>query len=125
MPTQKPRLLHILVIEDEPVSSTLIKRILQQEGHHVTIAETGKKALAELAKIKHDLIFSDIHLPDTNGIEIAREYRKKEINFSSRTPIIGMSTLDQRQKCLAAGMDDFMLKPFSYEQIVEALKAFT
>lgn len=125
MNTLKSRQLHILVIEDSAVISHMVKVVLQKEGHHVTIAETGKDALTKLAKIKYDLIFSDIHLPDMTALEIAREYRKQEMNLSIHTPIIGMSTDDAREKCIAAGMDDFMPKPFTYDQIIEAIKAFT
>jgi len=109
MNAHKPRPLQILVIEDEPVISTVMKRFLQNEGCHVTI---------------YDLIFSDIHLPDTTGFKIVQAYRKKEIALSIHTPIIGMSTEEGRQKCLAAGMDDFIHKPFSYDQIVDILKKF-
>lgn len=124
MSARKTTSRYVLLIEDNAMVAMMLQKFLEQHSCKVTVAETGKKALKYFDTIKFDLIFSDVNLPDMKGFDIAREIRKKEINLSKRTPIIGMSTEDCKQKALASGMDDFYQKPLSHEKIAEILKMF-
>jgi CheY-like chemotaxis protein len=115
----------ILLIEDHPMVARILQSLFEAEGCEVTIANTGKKALACFNAMKFDLILCDIDLPDMKGFDITKKIRKKEKDLPKRTPIIGMSSEDHRKDCLDAGMDDFYLKPLLQDQITKILKICT
>jgi len=113
----------VLVVDDEEDTLNLVKVILESEGYRVEIASRGLKALEEVRKRKPDLILLDIRLPDILGYEVCR--RLKGNIETEAIPIVMFSASlsgDTRSTALEAGADDFLLKPFALEQILEAVK---
>jgi len=115
-------LLHkVLLIEDDAIAQFIGRKMLETSfGCKVFLADTAAKAL-HLAKTKNfDIIFSDLELPDKSGEELAQELRKKGITV----PIIALTAQGKSVKndCLKAGMNDFVTKPVSFEQIKKLFK---
>lgn len=110
----------ILVVEDEAKIAEIVKAYLEKEQYHVTLAETGGKALSAL-KQGYDLIILDLMLPDMEGEDICRTIRE-----DSDVPIIMLtakSEEEDRIKGLGIGADDYVVKPFSPRELVARVKA--
>ncbi len=104
--------LHVLLVEDHPVNQRLATQLLERWGHRVTLADNGERALALLADARFDLILMDMMMPVLDGLEATRRYRATE--QGPRTPIVAMTAKamqGDRERCLAAGMDDYLSKP--------------
>ena len=115
--------MHILVVEDDPKLGRLLFRLLRDERHVVELAATAADAL-EIASsnIGLDTIILDIGLPDRSGLEVARELRR----HGSRVPILILTARDaveDRVRGLDAGADDYLTKPFAYEELAARLRA--
>lgn len=113
----------ILLAEDNFTNQGLIKTLIERKGWQVLTAGSGKEVLDILAAFPVDLVLMDIQMPDLNGLEATRIIRSRE-NGTGRIPIIGLSAaslLAEREKCLAAGMDDFIAKPFKSAQLYAAI----
>jgi CheY-like chemotaxis protein len=121
------RMQRILVAEDNPVNQTVVKRMLTKDGYEVDIANNGEAVLNKVEKQgPYDLIFMDCQMPHMDGYEATRRIRALEQNISSpkRIPIIALTAnamLGDREKCLEAGMDDYIAKPVKKEAIAEML----
>jgi two-component system, sensor histidine kinase and response regulator len=103
----------VLVAEDNAVNQLVAVALLEQRGFLVDVAGDGRKAIAMHAHHVYDAIFMDCHMPEINGYEATREIRRRE-GSKRHTPIIAMtaSTLpEDRERCLAAGMDHHVVKP--------------
>jgi len=115
--------LHILFAEDDSVTSTSIKRLLEKAGHNVTVAKDGAEALRILEQEQFDLILMDIQMPVMDGVEATREIRFKDRFESIRDiPIIALTAYAMSgdlDKFIGAGMNDYISKPVE----IEALKA--
>jgi two-component system sensor histidine kinase/response regulator len=106
--------LHILLAEDNHLTQRLLADKLQHYGHIVTIAEHGKEAVDLWQKGAFDLVLMDVQMPYMNGLEATAEIRRRESDRNGRTPIIAITAnvlKEDREKCLAAGMDDYLAKP--------------
>jgi CheY-like chemotaxis protein len=117
-------LLKVLLVEDNPVNQLLARTLLTRRGHDVTIAGDGAKALEFHAAHTYDVILMDMQMPVMDGITAATHIREREAKSSTRTPIIAMTANardDDRKACLAAGMDDYISKPFKSEILFEML----
>jgi len=104
----------VLVVEDNPVNRTIAVRLLAREGCEVDAVESGREAVEACASTEYDLILMDIQMPEMDGYEATRRIRALE-GSQRRTPIIAVtasSVEDSRNRCLEAGMDDFLSKPF-------------
>lgn len=115
---------HILVAEDHPVNRALIVRQLDRLGYAHTIVEDGEQALAALAAGEFDLLLTDCHMPGVDGFALARRIRAAESN-GQHLPIIALSASalpEQVQRCLDAGMDDFLAKPIQLDQLAGKLE---
>jgi signal transduction histidine kinase/CheY-like chemotaxis protein len=126
------RSLAILVAEDNDINALLARSLLAKLGHRPTIATTGADAVdawlaARTAGTPYDLVLMDMHMPDVDGIEATRRIRAAESNSKdARTPIIALTAnafIEDREACLAAGMDAFLTKPLDRERLAEALEA--
>jgi signal transduction histidine kinase/CheY-like chemotaxis protein len=122
--------LAILVAEDNEINALLAKSLLQRLGHRPTVATTGDAAVAawqvgEAAGGRFDLVLMDLHMPGSDGIAATRRIRAiEEERGARRTPIIALTAnaLDEdRDACLAAGMDGFLTKPLDRERLAAAL----
>jgi len=118
------RALRILLAEDNPVNQYLAVRLLEKQHHSVTAVSNGKEAVEAASDRRFDVILMDIHMPEMDGIRATRNIRECERSTGAHIPIIAMtaSAMKQdREACLAAGMDDYVSKPISLEELRIAL----
>ena len=118
----------ILLVEDEPVNRKVAVNLLESCGHSITSAEDGKRALEILAAQQFDLILMDVQMPVMDGFAATRKIRERERSAGYKTPIIAMTAhalKGDREKCLDAGMDDYISKPVKVEDIVEKIARWT
>jgi len=115
--------LRILLAEDDATSRLVAQRILERKGASVSLALNGKQALDLHAQQEFDLILMDIQMPMVDGLTATRKIRERE-QSKHRVPIIALTanaTSEDRNKCTAAGMDDYLAKPFSADDLYEVL----
>ena len=115
--------LQVLLVEDNPINQLLAKAILTNLGHQVETARDGREALDLFATRPWDMVLMDIHMPVMSGLDATREIRKQETP-GRHTPIIattaGAMEAD-RAACLAAGMDDYIAKPYKPQVLQDLL----
>ena len=107
--------LHILVAEDNEFSAQLLEQLLARRGHRVRLASNGREALALADRGGFDLLLLDVHMPELDGFQVVRAIRERERTAGGHLPVIALtarSRKEDRERCLAAGMDDFLTKPF-------------
>ena len=126
-PQTPERRLRILVCEDNPINQKLARRVLEKEGHEVTLADDGSKGLAILADHQFDLIFMDVQMPNMDGFEATAAIRamEKAKGDGSHVPILAMTAntmKGDKERCLDAGMDGYVGKPASVKEIREAIE---
>jgi len=113
---------HILVVDDDPRITDLLRRILAYEGYSVAIAASGSEALDRSLERPPDLVVLDIMLPGLDGLEVAQRLRTAGDNV----PILMLTARDtvaDRVKGLETGADDYLVKPFAPEELVARVKA--
>ena len=116
--------LNILIAEDEDINAMVLSSLLQDAGHQTKRVLNGVQAVEELAKNTYDIAFMDMRMPEMNGLDAAIAWRAREAD-NQHIPIIALTanaTTDDRDACLKAGMDDFITKPISPEQLSSAIK---
>ncbi len=117
------RSLSLLVFEDNPVNQHLIRVVLAKLGHRFTLVGGGPVGLAVLERESFDAILMDIEMPDMDGYEVVRRLRASE-RPDRRHHVIAVTAhalQGERERCVAAGMDDYLAKPFTRESLQEAL----
>jgi len=119
----------ILVAEDVAMNMLLVKFLLTKLIPDLTIleAENGIEAIAKWKDELPDLILMDMQMPEMDGIDATIEIRKLEKNSEKQTPIIALTAgalQEEREKCLSAGMNDFLTKPIEQEKLLETLKRY-
>lgn len=110
----------ILLVEDYQPSQDLMEMMLSSMGYKPDKATNGKEAVDLASNIKYDLIFMDCQMPVMDGYEATQAIRKSEENSSGRTTIIGLTAdavKGEKEKCLSFGMDDYLRKPLSFEDL--------
>jgi CheY-like chemotaxis protein/signal transduction histidine kinase len=120
----KQRSLNILVAEDNEVNASVIYSHLTDLGHNADIATDGNTALYAMHKHHYDLVFMDLNMPNMDGLETTRQWRKLEKKHS-HLPIIALTakaTEEDRKHCFTSGMDDFMAKPVQEEQLIAVIQ---
>jgi two-component system, sensor histidine kinase and response regulator len=120
------RRLHILLAEDGLVNQQVATGILEMRGHRVEIAENGREAIAALERRPFDVVLMDLEMPDMDGIEAAAAIRMKEQTGGGHVPIIAMTAhavKGFRERCIEAGMDDYITKPINPEELFRAVEA--
>jgi signal transduction histidine kinase len=121
-PASEP--LRILVAEDNPVNQRLVVRLLEKRGHTVAVANTGREALAILARQPVDLILMDVQMPEMDGLEATAAIRAQERQSHGHLPIIALTAHameGDQERCLAAGMDGYVSKPIKSEALFAAI----
>lgn len=109
----------LLLVEDNSYNQTLARIILQHAGYTVDVANDGIEALALLAERSYALVLMDVHMPKMDGYAATRELRQSPAN--ANLPIIALTahaTEEFRQECLAAGMNDYLSKPFEAKALL-------
>ena len=117
--------LHILLAEDNAVNKRLATRLLEKHGHSVVAVESGEAAVERSSCTRFDLILMDIHMPEMDGLEAARRIRRREGATGRRVPIIAMTASamkEDRESCLAAGMDGYVSKPIRTQELFAAFR---
>jgi two-component system sensor histidine kinase/response regulator len=123
---------HVLLAEDNPVNQEVALYMLESLGCRVELASNGREALEIFSKTPFDLVFTDCQMPELDGYQVTKIIREKEMQEGKdrtehgirRTPIIALTAhamKGDREICLAAGMDDYLCKPFNQDQLQTAL----
>jgi two-component system, OmpR family, response regulator MprA len=112
---------HVLVVDDDVPIAAALKRALHYEGYDVQVAEDGPAALAKAALRPPDLVILDVMLPGMDGVEVCRRLREEK-----DVPIMMLTARDatgDRVRGLDSGADDYVLKPFAYEELLARVRA--
>lgn len=118
-----PKEIHILLADDEPINRILVNEILTAKGWLLTEVENGEQALETMQEKHFDLVLMDIEMPYLDGCEVTRRYRAIEAG-DQHLPIIAITAHAIEgfdQKCLAAGMDGYISKPFDEEELLRLI----
>ena len=119
--------IRILLAEDNAINALLTRTLLEAEGHNVETVEDGALAVEAMKKGEFDLIFMDMRMPNMDGLEATRKIRTLP-NVSKDLPIIALTAnafYDDRNACFDSGMNDFMTKPVSAEELSEMVAEWT
>lgn len=122
-----PRSLRILVAEDNPINQKVVAKMLERDGHRVIVASDGRQALELAAREPFDLILMDVQMPGLSGLEVTRRIREQESAGGDHVPIIALTASamkGDRERCLEAGMDDYLTKPISPAALREAIARY-
>ena len=122
--------LRLLVVDDNAINQKVAVRILQQLGYQSEVAGTGREALDALDRQPFDFIFMDVMMPEMDGLEATRLLRKRQMagdqkNYQSRIVVVAMTAhamQGDREKCLAAGMDDYLAKPIRPKDVRDMIE---
>ena len=119
----------VLVVEDNEVNALVVRGMLEQMGVNAELAVDGQKALVSMGQTAFDLVLMDCQMPVLDGWEATRLWRAREIRMRQymRTPIIALTAsaaAGERERCLEAGMDDYLSKPFSREALGELVDRY-
>ncbi|KAB8140252.1 response regulator [Chloroflexia bacterium SDU3-3] len=112
----------ILVVEDNAVNQQVTARMLERLGYRVDLAANGKEALISLSQIPYNLVLMDCHMPEMDGFTATAEIRQRE--DGRRIPIIALTAnalQGERERCIAAGMDDYLSKPVQSQALSAVL----
>lgn len=112
----------ILVVEDERAIANVLRRGLALEGYSVEVADGGRAALDAVRDRPPELVVLDLMLPDIDGLEVARRLREA----GERTPVLMLTARDgiaDRVRGLDAGADDYLVKPFAFEELLARVRA--
>ena len=125
----RPRRLRILMAEDNVVNQKLVARLLEKRGHTVVAAANGLEALEALEREPFDIVLMDVQMPAMGGLEAttAIRHREREAPYLSgpHVPIVAMTASamkGDRERCLAAGMDGYISKPFRHDELFELIE---
>jgi signal transduction histidine kinase/DNA-binding response OmpR family regulator len=117
--------LRILLAEDSVVNQKLAVGLLEKQGHSVAVAEDGEQALDMLQKDNFDVVLMDVEMPELDGLAATEAIRAAEQDTGKHLPIIAMTAhamKGDRERCLEAGMDDYISKPIRVDQVSEILQ---
>ena len=116
--------MRILVTEDDPSNQLLMKSVLEGQGHSVFIASSGQESLSALKREQFDIILMDVQMPEMDGIELTKKIRASSMDFKN-IPIVAVTAFAMerdRERCLAAGMNEYLSKPI-YEEVLKGVLA--
>lgn len=126
MPAEK---LNILLVEDNEANILIATIYIEVLGFSYEIAKTGIEAVKKAITGNYSVIIMDIEMPEMNGLEATKIIRELELqNKKARVPIIGLTAhafIDDRQRCIDAGMDDYIAKPIREKELRDKLKLYT
>jgi CheY-like chemotaxis protein len=117
--------LRVLLAEDNPVNQRVVLRLLQKQGHVVVVAGTGREAVGAWERERFDLVLMDVQMPELDGLEATGVIRAREQGTGRRVPIVAMTAhalKGDRERCLEAGMDDYLAKPVQMAELLGVLE---
>jgi CheY-like chemotaxis protein len=122
--------LRVLLAEDNAVNQRLAVRMLEKRGHHVTLAANGREALEAMEKDRFDLVLMDVQMPEVDGLEACAALRRKEKEKGdgAHVPVVALTAhamRGDRERCLAAGMDDYLTKPIRPRELDAMLEKYS
>lgn len=120
--------LRVLVAEDNPVNQRLAARLLEKRGVRTVLVGDGHEAVVALERQSFDLVLMDVQMPKMDGLEATAAIRKEEAKRGVHVPIVAMTAhaiKGDRERCLAAGMDAYVSKPISTEELFEVIGGLT
>jgi PAS domain S-box-containing protein len=126
-PAERRRGLRVLLAEDNPVNQRLAVRLLEKLGHQVTLVDSGLAVLERASREAWDVILMDVQMPGLDGLAATRQIRLRELTQGGHVPIIAMTARameGDRDRCLEAGMDDYLAKPVDSQQLRETLARY-
>jgi len=115
---------HVLVVEDSPVNRLVAMHVLERAGFQAHIVNDGHEALQALSTQQYDAVLMDCQMPGLDGYEATRELRRREQGTERHTPVIAMTAhamTGDRERCLEAGMDDYVTKPVRSSVLADVL----
>jgi CheY-like chemotaxis protein len=116
----------VLLVEDNPVNQKVAMDLLIRRGHSIELAQNGKEAVALVVQKEFDLVLMDVHMPVMDGLTATRAIREQERATGAHVLIIAMTagaTVEDRDSCFAAGMDDFVTKPLRARELYRIVEA--
>ena len=122
---EKKKAVKILVAEDDAVNQMLIEQILKNAGFSVEIVGDGGEAVKAVEARPYDLVFMDLQMPHMDGLEAVRTIRRSSSERVASTPVVAMTAhamTEDRDRCLAAGMDDYISKPINPQRTIEVVR---
>jgi CheY-like chemotaxis protein len=125
MPAGARTIKRVLLAEDNAVNQKVAVGILSKRGHHVTVVETGRAAVAAVAAEAFDIVLMDVQMPEMDGLEATAAIRAQERLSGRHVLIVAMTAhamRGDRQRCLAAGMDDYLPKPLNAKMLVQLVE---
>ncbi|MCK9203397.1 MAG: response regulator [Bacteroidales bacterium] len=121
------RKLNILLVEDQLINQKIVVQLLTRKGWDVTTAYNGLQAVEKSKEILFDLILMDVMMPEMDGFEATRAIRKAKTGKNAKTPIVALTAnamKGDREKCMAAGMDDYISKPIHPDDVFRTIEKF-
>ena len=120
--------LRVLLAEDSVVNQKLAVALLERRGHTVTVVDNGKKALEAVIASPFDVVLMDVEMPGMDGLKTAEAIRTEEKQTGKHLPIVAMTAhamKGDRERCLEAGMDDYVAKPIHSKELFATLASVT
>jgi CheY-like chemotaxis protein len=120
--------LRILLAEDNLVNQRLAMRLLEKEGHVVVAAANGTEAMTAWLNQTFDLILMDMQMPEMDGVQTTSAIRRAEAALGTHIPIVALTAhamIGDRERCLSAGMDDYLSKPIRKSDLLETIGKHT
>ena len=115
---------NVLLVEDNAINQKIVLLSLKNKVGNIDVASNGKEALDKFGTQKYDIILMDIQMPVMNGIVATKKIRELEVSTKTHTPIIAITAnalTGDKETCLAAGMNDYISKPFQVEVLLEKM----
>lgn len=115
----------ILLVEDNPINQKIVILGLKKFVKDIDVANNGKEALEKIVTKKYDLILMDVQMPIMSGITVTKKIRELELSTNTNVPIIAITAYavsGDKEACLAAGMNDYISKPFQMDELIDKMK---
>jgi two-component system, sensor histidine kinase and response regulator len=122
-PARRPPL-RLLLAEDNLINQTLMLRLLEKEGHSVTLVRTGRAALDALGQASFDMVLMDVQMPEMDGFEATAAIRTRERVTGAHIPLVAITAhamRGDRERCLQAGFDGYVSKPIQFDELFDTI----
>ena len=120
--------LRVLLAEDNLVNQRVAVGVLTKRGHSVLVVANGREALVALEAERFDIALMDMQMPEMDGFQAVAEIRRKEKGTGRHVPIVALTAFarqEDRERCLNAGTDAYLAKPFTGVQLIETVETLT